>query len=97
MYQVTKAMTNKCKKISLDPNNPNGAAVTARKKVIIEPIDHANCAVPTCAARLFSGDSSAINVQDTGTPAPTATPVIIVPINNIGKLTESAINRMPTI
>src|SRR5690606_29810646 len=96
-YQVTPAIISRWIKINLEPNNPSGAKTTARKKVTIGPIDHASCAVPTCAARFSFGDSSAIYVQETGTPAPTAIPVTIVPINNIGKLTETAINSTPTI
>ena len=55
----------------------------ASAKPTIGPMDHASCAVPTCRARFSDGASSAMNVHDAGTPAPTARPVTTKPTSNI--------------
>ncbi len=76
IHQVTKATTKRWAKISRLPSRPSGTTRIASAKPTIGPIDQASCAVPTCRARPFAGASSAMNVHEAGTPAPTASPVI---------------------
>ena len=60
MYQVMNATTNRCRKMIRLPSSPSGPSTTASRKPMVGPMDHANWADPTCAARCPAGAFSAM-------------------------------------
>jgi hypothetical protein len=58
------------------PSTPSGESTNDSVRTTTGPSIHSSCAEPAWRPRLRLGAVSAINVQDAGTSAPTATPAI---------------------
>ena len=80
-----------------EPSSPSGTRAVAIANTTAGPSDQASCAVPTWRARLACGACSAMYVQATGTPAPTAMPVRITPSTSIHAWAAKTTNRVPTM